>query len=93
MGLLHSGDVADLILYNNLERWALDPNLMKEHGIDLYIRFRDDIFILATIRSKTREYIWEMRKKAKYFKLECESISSIQCRFLDLLIKKALSYI
>ena len=45
MGLAHSGDLCDAALDSLAETWSTDPVVLREHGIRLYVRFRDDIFL------------------------------------------------
>ena len=47
MGIGCSGDVSDLALAIMAEiSYALDPRVQAKYEIDLYVRFRDDIFII-----------------------------------------------
>ena len=47
-GLLHAGDLADLIWLLQVEQsWATVRSVQREHGIVAYFRFRDDMIILA----------------------------------------------
>ena len=49
MGLLHSGDVADVANYNRAERsWAACLVILESYGIVKIGRFRDDVLVLAS---------------------------------------------
>ena len=50
MGLAHSGDLCDAALDSLAESWTTDPVVLREHGVRLYVRFRDDIFFIGSDR-------------------------------------------
>ena len=84
MGLLHSGDLADLAYYNRAERdWASCPAIMETYGIVKIWRFRDDILVLASERLKTHTYGRGMINKAGYFITKCEKVSHEKIEYLD----------
>ena len=89
MGLLHSGDLADLAYYNRAERnWATCPVTMKMYGIAKIWSFRDDILVLASERLKTHTYGRGMINRAGYFVTKCEKVShdkieNLDCRSVD----------
>ena len=57
MGTLTSCDACDLAFYFRCERnFAIDPAVMRRHSIKLYIRYRDDIFVIA--KSSRESEIW-----------------------------------
>ena len=45
MGMRHAGSVADLALHAVLEAPVLTQASRANHGIESYVRFRDDIFV------------------------------------------------
>ncbi len=49
MGLVHSSAVCDACLYTLAERpWACREELLREFGVKMFVRFRDDVFAIAT---------------------------------------------
>ena len=49
MGLVHSGEVAELAFFSICERGLVDTEASRQlHGLEAYWRFRDDIAMLAT---------------------------------------------
>jgi len=47
MGLRHSGPASDAAFFTRCERgWAEDA-ILHRHGIDMYVRFRDDVWVSA----------------------------------------------
>ena len=67
MGLAHSGDLCDAALDSLAETWSTDPVVLREHGIRLYVRFRDDIFFIGSDRRLSVSYVQELRRRAKFF--------------------------
>ena len=43
---------------------------------------------LALLDQNTREFIWEMQRRAGYFTIELDTINSTQIRYLELLVTK-----
>ena len=49
MGLVHSSAVCDACLYTLAEQpWACRVEVLREFGVKMCVRFRDDIFAVAT---------------------------------------------
>ena len=49
MGLVHSSAVCDACLYTLAERpWACREEVLREFGVKMFVRFRDDVFAVAT---------------------------------------------
>ena len=88
MGLAHSGAVAEAALLAGFEI-DLVPR-MHQYGIDLYLRFEDDIFIVFSDLPLLHAFFAKM-KIGHPFIIECESINSFECQFLDVLIQKQAS--
>ena len=82
MGLAHSGDWWDAVLDSLAETWSTDPVVLREHGIRLYVRFRDDMFFIGSDRRLSVSYVQELRRRAKFFHIiaECPSDSEVQFR-------------
>ena len=84
MGLVHSGDLMDWVLFAKMEKWfAKSPGMLWEFGITGYYRYRDDVLILATDAILARRFIDELLSRAGYFKILLESASRTSVRFLD----------
>ena len=71
MGLAHSGDLCDAALDSLAESWSTDPVVLREHGVRLYVRFRDDIFFIGSDRRLSVSYVQELRRRAKFFSHCC----------------------
>ena len=89
MGLPHSGEVADSAFAALAEDpWATKHAIQVYHGIDGYWRFRDDILILGSDRQRAKEFFWELRKLATFFKLQCEAWNAEEIQFLEVTVRK-----
>ena len=84
MGLQISGPVSDLSFLEVAERvWATCPRIMGAHGIRHYVRFKDDIFVIASDRTLTRTWYAQFRKLASsLFALHVEQVSNACVRML-----------
>ena len=59
VGLSLSGELADIVLANKVERWLLRKGNARAAGIRGYWRFRDDVCILTdNFPSFRRMYRW-----------------------------------
>ena len=67
MGLAHFCDRYDAALNSLAESWSTDPVVLREHGVRLYVRFRDDIFFIGSDRRLSASYVQELRRRAKFF--------------------------
>ena len=48
MGLPSSGEISDMCLYSLCEKiWATQASVQNLHGILLYVRFKDDMFMIV----------------------------------------------
>jgi hypothetical protein len=84
MGAQHSSNATDLAFYNHAERrlnW-------QEHGVLLYLRFRDDVFFVAENRTHAMAFIERLSRAAAPWRLEVETISSLMAVMLDLMVFK-----
>ena len=71
MGLAHSGDLSDAALESLAEIWSTDSVVLREHGIRLYMRFRDDIFFICSDRILSCELRTRVATKGKVFSHHC----------------------
>ena len=89
MGLAHSGDLCDAALDSLAESWSTDPVVLREHGVRLYVRFRDDIFFIGSDRRLSVSYVQELRRKAKLFHIIAECPSGSEVQFLEVKVWKS----
>ena len=67
LGLVHTGDLCDAALDSLAESWCTDPTVLREHGIRLYVLFRNDISFNGSVRRSSVSYVQEFWCKAKFF--------------------------
>ena len=89
MGLAHFGELCDAALGSLVESWSTDPVVLREHGVRLYVRFRDDIFFIGSDRRLSVSYVQELRRKAKFFHIIAESPSDSEVQFLEVTVWKS----
>ena len=89
MGLAHSGDLCDAALDSLAETWNRDPVILREHGIRLYVRFRDDMFFKGSDRRLSVSYVQELRRRAKFFHIIAECPGDSEVQFLELKVWKS----
>ena len=62
MGLVHSSAVSDACLYTLAERpWACRVEVLREFGVKMFVRFRDDIFAVAADLKKNHNVFSEVQ--------------------------------
>jgi hypothetical protein len=70
MGLRHSGPASDAALFTRCERGWVEDEILHRHGIDMYVRFRDDdVWVLAHDRDAFKLWYWAYRRRADYYKV------------------------
>ena len=89
MGLAHSCDRCDAALDSLAESWSTDPVVLCEHGVRLYVRFRDDIFFIGSDRRLSASNVQELRRRAKFFRIIAESPSTEEVQFLEVKVWKS----
>ena len=63
MGTLISCDACDVCLYHRAEKhWAANQDIQAKYHIKLYLRYRDDIFILARDSLSAHRFIKGFRE-------------------------------
>ena len=88
MGLLHSGDLADLLFDHLVDRWMLRDSTRRGLGIKAYVRFKDDC--LALVAGDKVDTLFELvRKRAKFFVVKLEEVAMYRVAYLNLTIIKA----
>ncbi|CAK0879642.1 unnamed protein product [Prorocentrum cordatum] len=69
MGLIHSGEVADVALANRLESWACSQYVRMHFQVSVYMRFKDDILIAYRDFAKFSAFLRIMQHRSRYFRL------------------------
>ena len=89
MGLPASGPIADSVFYTLAEKsWGTNPLVMEAHGIRHYVRFKDDLFVIATNRALTRKWYRGLcRAASTVFDLHVEEVSNIEVCMLSLRVR------
>ena len=90
MGLGFSSELADITFYGSVERGILeDSRFLQRHAVQLYVRFKDDIFIILGGAHRSRlDFFRTFREQSSVWTLEVESVNRLSCDFLDLNISK-----
>ena len=92
MGLRFAGPTADAAFWSSAERtWGANAEAQKAHGIRLYTRFRDDMFIIGTCRAGTRKFITGLKARSRNFKIVVEEVSHHSVSFLEVKITKSMT--
>lgn len=90
IGMIHSGDCADLLYHHLVERHIVC--CLDVYGIAKYFRFRDDTLVLARAGTRrglgARALVSQMRVFAQQFELKTEDVSTVSVRYLDLNLVK-----
>ena len=88
MGLQFSGPAADLAFLAKCEiDFALRLGTRCAHGVRHYKRFKDDIFIIASDHTGTRQWYRSLqRAAAPVFELQVEEVSNIEVTMLSMLV-------
>ena len=87
IGLLHAGDLADACWYAMVERPLHNTGEFVAAGINEWFRFRDDMLFLCGSVIGFRNLLAKMEKYADWWQLKVEDASTIQIRFLDLVVR------
>ena len=88
MGLLHSGELADLCLYVRMEKPLLQVSTLDLHKVSCYFRFRDDILIVSRSRLLANHFFKRMQRLAGYFGLKLEACETQSITFLEIVVHK-----
>jgi len=90
MGSNISGDISDMCLYNVAEKDLVVDVLLNRYGIAKYMRYRDDVFIIAINRPifskfSSHAFIAKLVKAAaRVYKILLEAVSTKSADFLDM---------
>ena len=90
MGVGCSGEVCDAVFYNMVEKDFVDcPTICRQFRVYHYARFKDDIFLCIGGSPTSRyDFLSQLKTRSKIWRLKVESVSSLECSFLDLHIGK-----
>lgn len=93
MGLSHSGEFADAAFYTVAERaWAVNRTVQETYGCKLYLRFKDDIFMIFRNNFPLiRRWISEFRHRSRCWTITVDTFSRSGVNFLDVELHKARS--
>ena len=86
MGLARSGEVADAALMARAETQAVMT--ASRSGIKRWIRYRDDIFVIASDRSQTVPLLRTFKNNCDYFRITVDSIDNDTADFLNVTVIK-----
>ena len=94
MGLVHSGEVSDAAFSRLAEDSLIgDSSLRAKYCIELYARFKDDMFIALGGDSDSRiAFMNTFKARAAFFEVGLESLSSSACTMLDVYLYKGSSF-
>ena len=88
MGLPQSAGIADAAFLCKVEQHMLQTTVVSAAGIKLYMRYRDDIFILTNNRTGTIAWFSNMRERGGFFKLQCE-----ECQRFNKLVSTEMTFL
>eukprot|EP00435_Cladocopium_sp_Y103_P039928 s1061_g10.t1 len=81
MGLIHSSQLCDLAYYKHAEFQLVDTSALAFFGVALYLRFRDDIFVIYNAReNKIARFVSLLKSKAQYVQLQAPAKSCLDRR-------------
>ena len=84
MGMRHSGAVSDAALFVKCEQlFAVRAEIMKLYGIDMFVRLKDDVWLLCHDRKGFHEYFQLWKRKAGYYRLKCVELSRTKVTMLQ----------
>ena len=90
MGLAHSGNIADLVLWNLADKWTLGRGVRKAFTLRGFWRFRDDVLAIsdAPFEKIQRWYSYYRRRASSIFDMKVELVSKTKVDMLALEVLK-----
>jgi hypothetical protein len=89
MGMRHSGSVSDAAFHDLVEIDLLSETSRKDNGVELYVRFRDDILVvLANPKFCTGFFSKLISLASSMYEVERECFSLVSTTMLDLRVYK-----
>ena len=86
--MLHSGDVADACFYSMVEKEMISASDFERAGVLDWYRFRDDCLFLVQLGQGFKAALEKMKRLADLFELKVESVSTVEMRYLDLMVRR-----
>ena len=93
IGLLHSGDLADAVFFSLVEKKLLEAKAYDEGGVLYWCRFRDDMCFIVNKPGRFKTLLEKMRNLSQFFSLQVEEASTVELRYLDVVLKRQLHVI
>ena len=85
---MHAGDMADAIYYSMVERDLLASDEFVNSGVIDWFRFRDDMCFFLKKGQTFNVLLEKMRRNGKFFELKIEDYSTMEMRYLDVVIRR-----
>ncbi len=91
MGLTFSGDLSDITFYFLSEHLFMTSlEVQRRFNIEIYVRFKDDLLFIAHPSESDPDlmlnFVEEVRRRSRDFRLKCEGISCASMSYLDLML-------
>ena len=75
MGLRHSGPASDAAFFTRCERGWVEDAILHRHGIDMYVRFRDNVWVFDHDRDAFKSWYWESSARCLLQSLCCRMVT------------------
>jgi len=93
MGAPHSGSVSDLAFHWVAEKGLIQGTSCRQFGVDVFVRFRDDILMIGSAPKLMKSLINRLRMKSSpHYVLEVETTSTVGVPMLDIFVYKPQQY-
>lgn len=84
-GQIASGEISDNVFCDMAETYAATARVMREHGIEGYYRYRDDILLIAEHGPRVAAYFSHVKRLCSgTYEIICDKVSKHEVDFLDL---------
>ena len=67
-----SGESSDAAFAKLVVIWCLQPEVISAFSIDVYGRFKVDIFIMAGDRRLTKHCVWGKKRRSKHYRIRVD---------------------
>ena len=74
MGLAWSSNLASAALWNRSEAALASERILSRNCIKLFLRYEDDVLMIASSREHARQWFHSFKDLAGYFDIVCESV-------------------
>jgi hypothetical protein len=76
IGQRASGELADAFYYEMVEVWCANETVLRDHGIELYFRYRDDILVAFNDATLWQEFLKGIQTRASVaWKVNLEDVN------------------